>query len=39
LPEVVYRAILRGYKRRIELGEITLDQVPEPYKTAILNGE
>jgi hypothetical protein len=32
----VYPAILRGYKRRIARGEITIEQVPEPYKSAIL---
>jgi hypothetical protein len=32
----LYPAILRGYKRRISKGEITIEEVPEPYRSAIL---
>ena len=30
---------LRGYKLLLEAGRIVIDQVPEPYKSAILSGE
>lgn len=30
---------LRGYKFLIEMGRITIDDVPEPYRQAILDEE
>lgn len=34
---MVNQAKLRGYLFLIEMGRITIDDVPEPYKTEIVN--
>ena len=36
---MILPAILRGYKSLLAKGVITLEQVPEPYRSAIQSGE
>lgn len=37
--ETIVQAKLNGYKFLISMGRITIEDVPEPYKTAINEGQ
>lgn len=36
---MILQALLRGYKRLLEKEIITIDQIPEPYKSELQRGD